>query len=131
MMNSKKKEERRIRTEAFRKIELFPGTKNEFEEFSGYKTEFVDLGRSDKGVFYCDHKKNPFYYFSEKSQDKIYNSGIVALVDASYSMVKNGRRMQRVYYGVPVKRSSPEGDKRLIPESSEGVKKKTLEEEVM
>ena len=45
-------EKERINNE-LAKIILFPGTREQYEEFKGYKVRIIDIGRRDKGVFFA------------------------------------------------------------------------------
>ena len=95
---------------ALKKIIVFPGSKDEFEEFIKYGTEWVDLGYTNKGLTWSA-EGNPFGMYSSEVQKKIVESGIVVLVNAQEVLVKSGYSrvdghtlFENRYYGMPVKK---------------------------
>jgi len=93
-MNEKSRKEL---SNALKEIIVWPGSRKDFENFIGYKTSWVDLGRNIKGVVYHDEDYNPFYFSKVEVQKRIFNEGVVAIVNSS--PIKDD-----VYFGIPVKK---------------------------
>jgi hypothetical protein len=92
---------------ALRQIYLFPGNKSEFEDFIGYQTSWVDLGRRNLGLWVDSEAwNNAFDHYDFDFQKKIVDSGVVALVNANLS--RSGctytSNKWTYYYGMPVKK---------------------------
>jgi len=91
---------------ALKEIYVFPGTKSEFEDFIGYQTVWVDLGKRNLGILYNDSRDNPFSGYDFDFQKKIVDSGVVALVNANFNHSNSSfdSYARTHYYGMPVKR---------------------------
>lgn len=90
---------------ALKEIYVFPGSKEEFEDFIGYQTEWVDLREKNKGLIWQQSSENPFRSYNFELQKKIVDLGVVALVNAyyGYKYIYMGFE-KHVYYGMPVRR---------------------------
>jgi len=84
-------------SDALKGIILWPGSKEEFEKFISYKTSWVDLGGRVKGLEYYERCHNPFHHSKKEIQDKIFDEGVVALVNSSPIG-------EDIYFGIPVKK---------------------------
>ncbi|MFB0543394.1 MAG: hypothetical protein ACETVR_01305 [Candidatus Bathyarchaeia archaeon] len=105
----KTEEEKRLTAE-LRKIRVFFGSIEEFEETMGFKVSVVDLGSSVIGLTY-DKKEyegggNPFHRYSLEEQRKIVEGGVIALVNANYSRTETFYTPEEEYLiGTPVKKA--------------------------
>jgi len=102
-------EENKEMYEHFKKIKLFPGTKEEFEKVMGYMTEVIDTGEEDMGVCYCKNDHRCPMKSNYNVMKKVYEEGIVAIVNASFDRVRNTKgNLQKIIYGLPVKKLKEE-----------------------
>ena len=96
-----KENERRKRVEPFvdfiEKIIIFPGSKDEYEEFVGYETEFVDNHEKEKGIYL-----DPCPTCSGLDLNKarwLKKERVEALVRATLRFLE-----RKYYYGIPVRK---------------------------
>ena len=86
----------------FARIVIFPGSLEDFEKFIGYKCGMIDTGLFDEGVLvypYTD-RINPFHLLPEEIQNKLFDEGIVGIVNATVCSGLNYR------YGLPVAKAT-------------------------
>lgn len=97
------KEEEEIRL-AFEKVIIFPGSKQEFEDFIGCGCEIIDTEELDKGVHLgpegeigrCDNQ-------AFRVKNKMVANNIIAIINAApYSWYRLGD--DEGYYGLPVRK---------------------------
>jgi hypothetical protein len=105
--------EQRI-SETLGNVMVFPGSKEEFEDFIGYKTTWINMvDRTIKGVIYEHHRdidmyapdgkpNNPFSNYDFEFQKQLSDAGIVAIVDTNYSFNSAHGWADRLYFGMPV-----------------------------
>ena len=73
------KEKQTMISEALRKVMIFPGSKEEFEDYIGYKTEWIHLEDNITKLRYrtdwCSYfwASNPFDYYNLDSQINVHN----------------------------------------------------------
>ena len=97
--------EQKINT-ALKEIMVWPGSKDEFEDYIGYKTEWVPMEDNIKGITYVERNKDdPFCFYNLDFKKQIMDEGVVALVSAnlSYSQAYASPD-QWMYFGIPVKK---------------------------
>jgi len=95
------------------KFVVFPGSKKEFEEYSGFETEYIKpeefkMG-DDTDEFFWKHSVGirvkediyPFENLFNETQEKIANTGVVAIVNAT---IAHQGLDGLVYFGLPVKK---------------------------
>ena len=104
-------------------IPIFEGSKKDFENHIGYETEVVNLELGEARPELCaiiyEGKKtlgNQYRLYSTKDRKKIFNSGVIALVDSHFydtievKLIGMGSTFTRTYAertryaGTPVKR---------------------------
>jgi hypothetical protein len=88
---------------ALRKIVLWQGSKEEFEENIGFKTAEVDLRRRVEGLsglWFVEGAENPFPHYDKRTLKWLINEGVVGLVNA-HPWPYGGK----LYFGTPVVQS--------------------------
>lgn len=91
---------------ALREINVFPGTKSEYEDFIGYQTSWVDLGGRIKGLMFDEDASNPFHFYKPYFQKRIVDSGVVALVNSNFTYNRAYMNSaNNFYFGTPVKKA--------------------------
>jgi hypothetical protein len=91
-----KEREYRERLEVINNIILWPGNKESLEDHLGYKTNWIDTGTNNKGLFYADRSNNPLSYYNTDFQRSLLEQNLVALVNVNIN--------RDFYYGIPVKK---------------------------
>lgn len=92
-----KEEEQSRRLELLKKLVLFPGSLQEYGDFTGYDVEVVDTGRRNKGVIFEYYGKDADFLIS-----LMETGGVEALVNASFKFRWASRFNEA--YGLPVRR---------------------------
>lgn len=86
--------------ETLSRVIIFPGSKAEFEEFVGYECEFIDVGRSRKGIAYDMGDRDHFYSYTDGFKRMLIELGIIGIVNVSYGRGDYSSKL----YGIPARR---------------------------
>ncbi|MEK6974334.1 MAG: hypothetical protein AABW41_03825 [Nanoarchaeota archaeon] len=90
------------------RIAVWQGTKSEYEEYVGYKVEFVRLEplgiRHPYVMFDASNIFNPISHWEYTTKQKFLDTGVEALVQSQIN-VNYGGIQSRVYAGIPVRKT--------------------------
>lgn len=104
-------------------IKIFPGSKEEFEEFVGFPVKVVDLGRPDAGIIIAERRgerthdgfkgRGIYGWMEYATPDRLLREHeIVGMINATLSQSDWSSSInsydggtERIWYGLPVARS--------------------------
>ena len=84
-----------------KKIIIFPGSKQDYEEFVGYKVKIVDTGFTDKGVILQQLKRD---ILDKGIEAIIYSQALVLSAKGDFGKLVP----EHLDYGLPVRRKNDE-----------------------
>ena len=90
--------------ETLRSVMMFPGSKEKFEEFIGYRCVVLDTRMNDKGLVMRPKNLDRFRDYDANYQQYLVDSGLVALVDA-VPISAHIRGDDDGRYGLPVRKA--------------------------
>ena len=103
--------------EAVKRIVIFPGTMQQYEELVQHKVQVIDNGLANKGIHLkiVFHQDYPGYEMTNYDltggsavRNRLINEGLEAIVSACFTQMWDGHwgYLTNTYYGLPVSKKS-------------------------